>query len=86
MSTQVSDYLPLLREEIAEAKAAGLEPAASELERCAVSAFTTSSEMLQAHGAASRRFVKATRRSLPRSTRAKLDACLIETEMASTGW
>lgn len=76
----------MLKEAIAEAKAAGLEPAASDLESAALAAFTTSSEMLQEHSIAIRRFVKATRRSLPRSTRAKLDVCLIETAMASTGW
>jgi hypothetical protein len=56
------DYTRLLTEAIAEAKAAGFEAAASDLERsCFGVAYTTSSEMLGEHGLAISRFLKATR-------------------------
>jgi hypothetical protein len=83
---RIRDYTPLLREAIAEARAAGFETEANDLERAAFSAFTTSSEMLQEHGLAIKRFLKATHNSLPRSTKAKLRVCLTETELACTGW
>lgn len=86
MTTRIRDYLPLLKEAIAEARAAGFDAAAHDLEQSACAAFTTSSEMLQEHGLAIRRFLQATRDALPRSTRAKLKACLTETELACTGW
>jgi putative ABC transport system substrate-binding protein len=57
-----------------------------DLEETAFAAFTTSSEMFLEHGLAIRRFLKATCDGLPRSTRAKLRACLTETELACTGW
>jgi hypothetical protein len=87
MTTGITDYTPLLREAIAEAKAAGFETAASDLEQsCFAVAFTTSSEMLGEHGLAIKRFLKATRGTLPRSTRAKLNACLAATGLAWPGW
>lgn len=87
MNTRIRDYAPLLREAIAEARAAGMVAEAHELEQAAFStAVTTSSEMLQAHGLAIERFLKATRDTLPRSTKAKLKACLTETELAHPGW
>jgi len=86
MRTEIRDYTPLLREAVAEAKAAGFETAAHELEQMTSAAFTTSSEMLQEHGLAIRRFLKATRGTLPHSIKGKLNACLAETELASTGW
>ncbi len=86
MTTPTKDYTPLLKEAIADAKAAGLASAAGDLENAATAAYTTSSEMLQEHGLAIRRFLKATRRTLPPAIRAKLQVCLIETEMAATGW
>ncbi len=86
MITRIRDYTPLLREAIAEARAAGIETAANELEQVAGAAFTTSSEMLQEHGLAIKRFLKVTHGTLPRSTKAKLKACLTETELACTGW
>lgn len=86
MNTRIRDYTPLLREAIAEARAAGFENAANDLEHVAVAAFATSSEMLQEHGLAIKRFLKVTHDTLPRSTKAKLKACLTETELASTGW
>ena len=87
MTTRIRDYTPLLREAIAEAKAAGFESAANDLEQsCFAVAYTTSSEMLGEHGLAIKRFLKATRGSLPRPIREKLDACLTETALAWPGW
>ena len=86
MPNRIIDYLPLLREAIAEARDIGLETAANELDRSAAAAFTSSAEMLQAHGLAIRHFLKATQRSLPQSIKSKLQVCLMETEMAATGW
>lgn len=82
----IRDYMPLLREAVAEARSAGFETAANDLEQAAFAAFTTSSEMLQEHGLAIKRFLKATQDTLPRSIEAKLKACLAETELACTGW
>lgn len=84
--TRIRDYTPLLREAIVEARAAGFETAANELEHAAFAAFTTSSEMLQEHGLAIRHFLKTTPDTLPRSIKAKLKACLTETELSCTGW
>lgn len=86
MTTQIRDYLPLLREAILEARAAGLGAEAADLEQTCFAAFTTSSEMLQEHGLAIRRFLKAAGRALPLSTKKKLRACLTETELACSGW
>jgi adenylate kinase family enzyme len=86
MTTRVRDYTPLLREAITEAKATGHGAAATELEETVFAAFTTSSEMLQEQGLAIGRFLNATRGTLPRSTREKLTACLIETRQVCTGW
>lgn len=82
---QIRDYLPLLREAVAEAKASGFGEDAGELDQVSTSAFTTSSEMLQEHGLAIRRFLKATRHGLPLPTRNKMLACLNETELAGSG-
>ena len=84
--TRIRDYTPLLREAIAEARAAGFEAEANELEHAAFAAFTTSSEMLQEHGLVIKRFLKATPSALPRSIKVKLRACLTETELSCTGW
>ncbi len=86
MITRIRDCTPLLREAIAEARAAGFEKTANDLEQVAVAAFTTSSEMLLQHGLAIKRFLKATHDTLPRSTKAKLKACLTETELGCAGW
>lgn len=86
MSITIRDYTPLLRQAIAEAKAAGFDAAAGELEQAAFAAFTTSSEMLMQHGVAIERFLDVTRDTLPRPIRAKLRACHTETELACTGW
>jgi hypothetical protein len=87
MTKRIRDYAPLLREAIAEAKAAGFEAAARDLEQsCFAVTFTTSSEMLGEHGLAIKRFLKATRGTLPRSTKVKLNACLTEMGLAWPGW
>ena len=82
----MEDYRSLLKEAIAEARSSGLEVAANELESTSFAAFTTSSEMLQEQGLAIKRFLKATGGAVPSPVKAKLKACLIETELASTGW
>ena len=86
MTTRIRDYTPLLKEAIAQARAAGFQTAANDLEQAAFATFTTSSEMLQEHGLAIKRFLRATHDSLPRSIKTKLKACLTETELAYTGW
>jgi len=86
MTTQIRDYLPLLKEAIAEVRAAGLKEAAEDLEQTCAAVFTTSSEMLQEHGLAIRRFLSSTHHTLPTPTRVKLETCLNETELACTGW
>lgn len=86
MIAKIRDYIPLLKEAIADARAAGLGAAANELESAAFAAYTTSSEMLCEHGLAIERFLKATRKSLPGPIEEKLKACLTETELVHSGW
>lgn len=86
MTTRIRDYTPLLKEAIEEAKIAGFESAANDLEQVVFAVFTTSSEMLQEHGLAIKRFLNSTRDTLPTSIQKKLMTCLIETEIGSTGW
>ena len=86
MIAEIRDYIPLLKEAIAEAGAAGFGAEAHELELAVFAAFTTSSEMLQEHGLSIKRFLQATRQSLPRPIKEKLKACLAETELARSGW
>ena len=87
MTKEVTDYTPLLREAIAEAKAAGFETAAHGLEQsCFAVAYTTSSEMLGEHGLAIERFLKDAGGTLPGSTRKKLRACLAATGRAWPAW
>ena len=86
MNTKIRDYVPLLREAIEEARAAGLDVAASELEQAVDAVVTTSSEMFQLHGLAIERFLGATRDTLPWPVKSKLRACLAETQLAGTGW
>jgi hypothetical protein len=86
MPVKIRDYTPLLRAAITEARAAGFETAANDLEKATLAAYTTSSEMLQEHGLAIRRFLHSAHDTLPRSTREKMNACLTETELASSGW
>lgn len=86
MSVHARDYLPLLEEAIAEARAAGLGAQAHELESATIlCAFTTSNEMFHEHGIAIRRFLQATRKRLPAATREKLKTCLNESQLSSTG-
>ena len=59
MTGKVEDYYPFLKAAIAEAKAAGLDAAAAQLEGSAFSAYTTSSELLGEHGTAIREFLKS---------------------------
>jgi hypothetical protein len=85
MTTGIMDYTPLLREAIAEAKAAGFETAASDLEQsCFAVAFTTSSEMLGEHGLAIKRFLKATRH-LATFNQGKTER-LPDTDRAGVAW
>jgi hypothetical protein len=87
MTAKVQYYTPLLEEAIAEAKAAGFEPEASELEHaCFKVVFTTSTEMLGEHVVAINRFLKTTRGRLPVPIKKKLYACLAEGERAWPGW
>jgi hypothetical protein len=86
MTTRIRDYSRLLTEAIAESRAAGVGAVVDDLEQVASAVFTTSSEMLQEHGLAIRRFLVATDRTLSRSTKRKLQVCLNETELACTGW
>ena len=84
---EIRDYTPLLKKAIEEAKAAGFESAARELEHsCFEVAFTTSSEVIHEHGLAIRRFLKATHGSLPRPIGEKMDACLTELGLVWPGW
>jgi hypothetical protein len=86
MKKTVRDYQPLLEQAIAEAKAAGIEPEASELERACFAVFTTSSELLQEQGVAMARFLKETRGRLPREVERKMRVCLNETWLVWPGW
>jgi hypothetical protein len=87
VTRRVRDYTPMLEAAIAEAKAAGVEAEAGELENiCFRTAYTTSSELLGEHGLAIKRFLRATRGRLPRATEQKLYACLHETALVWPGW
>jgi hypothetical protein len=86
VTPQIKNFIPLLRDAIADAKAAGFDTDAHELEQAVFSAFTTSSEMLQEQDRAINRFLKSTRTTLPRPIRIKLETCLTETELATSGW
>ena len=78
MTVQVADYYPLLKTAIAEARAAGLEPAVSELEAQVFAAYTTSSELLAEHGIAILQFLRSQGQSVPVSVAEKLNQCLKE--------
>lgn len=87
MTPTMADCAPLLREALAEARAAGLALEADALEQATLgTAFTTSSELLQEQGLAIQRFLQATRDALPRATTAKLEACLTAMELSQPGW
>ena len=77
--TKARDHASLLREAIAEARAAGFGPAADELESaCFGTAFTTSSDLFQEHRRAIGRFLDVTGAALPDGIRTKLKDCLAE--------
>lgn len=78
MTDQVADFQPILRAAIAEAKAAGLVVAASELEVHAFAAYTSSSELLGETGAAIKAFLASEGTAAPQSVVAKLNLCLME--------
>ena len=78
MTLQVEDYYPFLKAAIAEAKAAGLDAAATELEDRAFAVYTTSSELLGEHGMAIRQFLKSGGAAVPAGVKANLDRCLVE--------
>jgi len=74
MATQVEDFYPLLREAIAEARAAGL--VTDSLESRSFAAYTTSSELLGETGQAIVDFLQAGSANVPPAVAAKLQACL----------
>jgi len=79
--SQVEDYYPLLKAAIAEAKAAGLEAAATELERKLFAAYTTSSELLGEHGIAIRAFLKSEGSAVPPKVKATLNRYLKQSKV-----
>jgi hypothetical protein len=76
MSTQVEDFYPLLREAIAEARAAGLESLADSLESRSFAAYTTSSELLGETGQAIVEFLRTANAKVPPTVADKLKECL----------
>jgi hypothetical protein len=82
----VRDYKPLLERAIAEAKAAGLEAEARELEAALNGVYTTSGEVLVEHAIAMRRFLADTRGRAPPEVARKVRDCLNETQLAWPGW
>ena len=76
MATQVEDFYPLLREAIAEARAAGLKSLANSLESRSFAAYTTSSELLGETGQAIVEFLQASNAKVPPTVAAKLKECL----------
>lgn len=80
------DYRPVLRQVVAASRAAGLNEAADEFERCLDIAFTTSTEMLESDADAIARFLAATRGRLPAAEKSRLEACRNETQVARQDW
>jgi len=78
VTIQVEDYYPFLKTAIAEAKAAGLDAAATELENRAFAAYASSSELLGEQGLAIRQFLKSGGAAVPAGVKANLDRCLKE--------
>lgn len=76
MATQVEDFYPLMREAIAEARAAGLESLANSMESRSFAAYTTSSELLGDTGQAIVEFLQAGNAKVPPTVAAKLKECL----------
>jgi hypothetical protein len=78
VTIQAEDYYPFLKAAIAEAKAAGLDAAATELEDKAFAAYTTSSELLGEHALAIRQFLESGGAAVPATVKENLDRCLVE--------
>jgi hypothetical protein len=76
MARPVDDYRPLLREAIAEARAAGLGHLADPLEETSLAAYTTSSELMGETGRAIVGFLRAGGDTVPAEVATKLTACL----------
>lgn len=78
MVDQVDDFHSVLSAAIAEAKAAGLLAAASQLEDQASASYATSSELLGETGAAIKTFLASKGSAIPQSVVVKLNFCLTE--------
>ena len=74
----MKDYYPLLKAAIAEARAAGLEAAATELEGKVFAGYTTSSELMGEHAIAIRTFLESQGSAVPSNVKANLARCLKE--------
>jgi len=73
-----ADVCELLREAIRDARAAGLGPAADELQERTSAAFTSSSEFLGEVGLAVERFLRRERGKVPADVERRLRMCLAE--------
>ncbi|XHS78562.1 hypothetical protein ACFJGW_00910 [Burkholderiaceae bacterium UC74_6] len=78
MTSQIADFQPMLKAAISEARAAGFEAAAAQLEEAAFAAYGTSSELLGETGIAIRAFVASVGTAAPSAVVDKLDRCLVE--------
>ena len=78
MTAHVADFQPLLKAAISEARAAGFEAAASQLEGFAFAAYSTSSELLGETGIAIKTFIESVGAAAPPTVVDKLNACLAE--------
>ena len=76
MATEVKDFYPLLREAIADARAAGLVSLADSLELRSSAAYTTSSELLGETGLAIIEFLRVGGAKVQPAVAAKLQECL----------
>ena len=81
MAAQIEDFYPLLREAIAEVRAAGLDSLADSLESRCFSAYTTSSELLGETGQAIAEFLTTTNAKVPSSATTKLKECLRQVQL-----
>ena len=85
MTDQVENFLPLLREAIADARAAGLGNLADVLEQASLASCTTSSELLSAIGQAIVGFLRAGGEAVPPTLVAKLNTCLQHVQVVWPG-
>jgi hypothetical protein len=76
MASPRADVSELLRQAIRDARAAGLGPAADELQERTSAAFTSSSELLGEMGLAVEHFLRRERGKVPADVEEKLRACL----------